>query len=79
MRRDSLLPPGCKDIVDTLQSVRVIGKTGSQLGIMTLSAAWSMAESEQADLILIAPSARPPVYRVIDCHTKQKPEPSDEE
>ena len=59
--------------------MRVIGKTGSQLGIMTLSAARNIAESEQAELILINPSGRPPVYRLIDCRTKQKPEPTDED
>jgi translation initiation factor IF-3 len=77
MRRDSLLPPSCKDIVDALRNVRVVDKTGRQLGIMTLNEAWSMAERELAELLLISPSASPPVYRITNRRITQKPSDED--
>jgi translation initiation factor IF-3 len=65
MPRDGSLPPGCNDLVDTLENVRVIGKTGNQLGIMTLAEAIRIADAEHAEMVNIAPSAKPPIYRLI--------------
>jgi len=46
--------------------VRVIGKDGGQLGILTLPEALIQAEQEGLDLVEIAPSADPPVCKIID-------------
>ncbi len=60
------MPPGCKDLVDTLKTVRLIGKTGKQLGIMTLAEAIRIAHTELAEIVSIAAGAKPPIYRLID-------------
>ena len=46
--------------------IRVISETGDQLGIMTPADAMKIAESEDADLIMISPKATPPVCRIMD-------------
>jgi len=46
--------------------VRVISSTGEQLGIMTIEEALGKAEEQELDLILIAPTAKPPVCRIVD-------------
>ncbi len=46
--------------------VRVIGFDNEQLGIMKIEDARSYAESNGVDLVLIAPTATPPVCRAID-------------
>lgn len=46
--------------------VRVISSTGEQLGIMTTEEALGKAEEQELDLILIAPTAKPPVCRIVD-------------
>ena len=46
--------------------VRVISETGEQLGIMTTEEALRKAEDQELDLILIAPTAKPPVCRIVD-------------
>jgi len=46
--------------------VRVIGADGSQVGIITIAAANKMAEDAELDLVEIAPTANPPVCRVMD-------------
>lgn len=48
------------------KSVRVAGPDNEQLGIMAMSAARSMAYDKGLDLVLIAPTAEPPVVRVMD-------------
>ena len=48
------------------REVRVIGMGGQQLGIMKLVKALRLARSLGADLVEIAPDARPPVCRIID-------------
>lgn len=48
------------------KEVRVISEDGEQLGIMSSSEALRMAEEADADLILIAPTANPPVCRIMD-------------
>ena len=46
--------------------VRVISSTGEQLGIMTSEEALHKAEEQELDLIMIAPTAKPPVCRIVD-------------
>ena len=48
------------------KEVRVIGVDGEQLGVMALSDAKKIAEDEGVDLVMIAPTAKPPVCRVVD-------------
>jgi translation initiation factor IF-3 len=49
-----------------ISPVRVIGSDGSQLGIMAVEEALAKAESEGLDLVEVAPTARPPVVRIMD-------------
>ena len=46
--------------------VRVIGKDGSQVGIMSSYEALALAEKDNLDLVEISPNAQPPVCKVID-------------
>lgn len=46
--------------------VRVIDRDGNQLGVLTLMDAISRAEQVGLDLVEIAPSADPPVCKIID-------------
>jgi len=46
--------------------VRVIGPDGGQLGVMTVQKAMEIANQNELDLIEVAPSASPPVCRIID-------------
>lgn len=46
--------------------VRVIGSDKMQLGIMTTAEAMKIAERNGEQMILIAPNAKPPIYRLID-------------
>jgi translation initiation factor IF-3 len=44
----------------------LIGANGEQIGIVSLAAANKMAEEAQVDLVEIAPTAKPPVCRLMD-------------
>jgi translation initiation factor IF-3 len=46
--------------------VRVIGERRQQIGIMALSDALRLAQSRGADLVEIAPRAKPPVCCLVD-------------
>ena len=46
--------------------VRVIGPTGEQIGVMKIEDARTYALNNDVDLVLIAPTATPPVCRAID-------------
>lgn len=46
--------------------VRVIGSDGNQLGILGIAEAIHLAETEGLDLVEIAPTATPPVCKIID-------------
>ena len=46
--------------------VRVVGEDGSQLGIMSISEALNLARSRELDLVEVAPTAKPPVCRIMD-------------
>ncbi|WP_019001756.1 translation initiation factor IF-3 [Succinimonas amylolytica] len=48
------------------REIRVIGADGSQLGVMSPSAAREIAEREGVDLVEISPSANPPVCKIMD-------------
>ncbi len=48
------------------KEVRVIGEDGEQLGIMPVRDALKLAEEAGVDLVKIAPTAKPPVCRIVD-------------
>ena len=48
------------------REVRVIGTDGSQLGVLALQDALNMARTQGVDLVEIAPTAAPPVCRLVD-------------
>ena len=48
------------------KEVRVIDADGSQLGIMSTSAALQLAAEKKLDLVNVAPSAKPPVCKILD-------------
>ena len=48
------------------KEVRVIGEAGEQLGIMSSREALQMAEEAGVDLVKIAPTAKPPVCKLLD-------------
>ncbi|MGB7483984.1 translation initiation factor IF-3 [Castellaniella ginsengisoli] len=49
-----------------INEVRLIGVDGEQLGIVRTSEAMAMAEQNDVDLVEIAPTASPPVCRLMD-------------
>ena len=44
----------------------MIGTEGEQLGVMSIREAQRIADEAEMDLVLIAPTAKPPVCRVVD-------------
>jgi len=46
--------------------VRLIGAAGEQVGVVTIAAANKLAEEAELDLVEIAPTAMPPVCRIMD-------------
>ena len=48
------------------REVRLIGVNGEQLGIMSAREAMKKAEEAELDLVKIAPTAKPPVCKIID-------------
>ena len=50
----------------TAPEVRVIGPEGEQLGVMKIEDAKRYAYNQNVDLVLIAPTAEPPVCRAMD-------------
>lgn len=48
------------------REVRVIGQDGEQLGIMPTAKAMELAEEAELDLVKIAPTAKPPVCKIMD-------------
>ena len=64
---------GCKVISELMineqirdREVRVVGADGEQLGIMPVKEAMKLAEEAELDLVKIAPTAKPPVCKIID-------------
>ena len=48
------------------KEIRLIGENGEQLGVMSAKEALKMAKEADLDLIKIAPTAKPPVCKIID-------------
>ncbi len=48
------------------KEVRVIGADGEQLGIMSAAEALKLADEAELDLVKIAPTAKPPVCKIVD-------------
>ena len=48
------------------KEVRLIGENGDQLGVMSAREALKLAEEAELDLVKIAPTAKPPVCKIID-------------
>ena len=48
------------------KEVRVIGEDGEQLGVMSAKEAYMLANEADLDLVKIAPTAKPPVCKIID-------------
>jgi len=48
------------------KEIRLIGENGEQLGIMPTKDALRMAKEAELDLVKIAPTAKPPVCKIID-------------
>ncbi|HPF30601.1 MAG TPA: translation initiation factor IF-3, partial [Lachnospiraceae bacterium] len=44
----------------------MIGEEGEQLGVMAVQDAQKLADDAGIDLVMIAPTAKPPVCRVVD-------------
>jgi translation initiation factor IF-3 len=49
-----------------VREIRVVGEEGEQLGVMTPREALDIARSKGMDLIEVAPTANPPVCRIMD-------------
>jgi translation initiation factor IF-3 len=50
----------------TAPEVRLVGEEGEQLGIVSIAEAMRMAEEKEIDLVEIAPTAEPPVCKLMD-------------
>ncbi|MDY3918076.1 MAG: translation initiation factor IF-3 [Candidatus Limivivens sp.] len=48
------------------KEIRLIGENGEQLGIMSARDAMKLAKEAELDLVKIAPTAKPPVCKIID-------------
>jgi translation initiation factor IF-3 len=48
------------------KEVRLVGEDGEQLGIMSAKEAYKLAQEAELDLVKIAPTAKPPVCKIID-------------
>ena len=48
------------------KEVRLIGENGEQLGIMSARDAYKLAQEAELDLVKIAPTAKPPVCKIVD-------------
>jgi len=48
------------------KEVRVIGEDGEQLGVMATSEAMRLADEAEVDLVMIAPTAKPPVCKIVE-------------
>src|ERR1700745_3091490 len=50
----------------TAPEIRLVGEEGEQLGIVPIADALAKAEAAELDLVEIAPTAKPPVCRIMD-------------
>ena len=65
-RCSSLVAKKIRSTKRSQKEVRVIDADGSQLGIMSTSAALQLAAEKKLDLVNVAPSAKPPVCKILD-------------
>jgi translation initiation factor IF-3 len=49
-----------------ISPVRVIGPEGEQLGVLPVEEALAAAQERGLDLVEVAPTARPPVVKIMD-------------
>lgn len=49
-----------------ISPVRVIADNGDQLGVLSIEEALALAEERDLDLVEVAPTARPPVVKIMD-------------
>jgi translation initiation factor IF-3 len=49
-----------------ISPVRVIGPSGEQLGVLAIEEALAAAQERGLDLVEVAPTARPPVVKIMD-------------
>ena len=70
LRRDKAINNNNNDLFINEQirdrEVRVIGENGEQLGVMPIQEAMRLAEEAGVDLVKIAPTANPPVCKIVD-------------
>ena len=64
-RRERDLGPRINERIRILE-VRVVGPEGEQLGVMPTEQARGLAREQGLDLVEIAPTAQPPVCRILD-------------
>ena len=50
------------------KEVRLISSTGEQMGIVSAKDAMKIAEDQNLDLVMISPTAKPPVCKIMDYH-----------
>ncbi|HDZ13162.1 MAG TPA: translation initiation factor IF-3 [Bacteroidetes bacterium] len=50
----------------TAPQVRVIDENGEQMGVISLEKALKLAEEKELDLVEVAPTARPPVCKILN-------------
>ena len=48
------------------KEVRLIGKDGEQLGVVSTNEARRLANENELDLVMISPNAKPPVCKIMD-------------
>ena len=48
------------------KEVRVIGENGEMIGVMSSRDAMKLAREAELDLVKIAPTAKPPVCKIVD-------------
>ena len=48
------------------KEVRLIGKDGEQLGVVSTNEARRLADENELDLVMISPNAKPPVCKIMD-------------
>ena len=62
MSRGAALPSGLANLNDT---VRVIDRDGSELGVMIVAEAQRLASEQGAELFVTEHNAKPPVVRIV--------------
>ncbi|NHR08409.1 translation initiation factor IF-3 [Chromobacterium haemolyticum] len=50
----------------TAREIRLVGKEGEQIGVVSLREAMALAEEGDVDLVEISPTAQPPVCKLMD-------------